>query len=209
MKLTLEELEPLVHDVFSVWTSRGDRRWCAQMWEVIERAGLTLYEDDLEYHLALFRFLALAGIYKDYCLIRYDERDGELLYADWLSWYLPNDHPLQPDWFIVGQMIAADAAKQNLRSFASFERKDALNLLVDRQREAVFHTLVEGLGWELDFFESLYRSTLSPENELDEDEREQGRRMVEDAQNSPDWDDVDVWEWIQEGCPRRHFTLDR
>lgn len=71
----LGDLYPLGLQLFKVWYSGTEVDWAAYMWSILERAGLTAYEDgdEVERTLVVCRLVALAGINLEFAARARDE----------------------------------------------------------------------------------------------------------------------------------------
>src|SRR5258705_8654160 len=69
----MEELEPLASEWDCVWNDKEKLEWAKQAWGFITAAGLTEYSTPLERAKVVIRFLALAGIFSDFCEIAFSD----------------------------------------------------------------------------------------------------------------------------------------
>ena len=211
MELTFEELKPLANQIFRVWVGHPEMDWAAQMWEFVRESGLASYDDDFERHSVLFRFLALGGIYQDFCMVAFDERHGTD-YASWVAYGLEEDGP-QVDWFIIGQLATGVESGRNGPPFYADERHQALVCLVEQHRHEVWDVIVKGTGWEYELLISLCGSRVSADEDVwDDDDCDEPHptRDGEDVLASLNvWQAANVYDWIQVGCPARQFLYER
>jgi hypothetical protein len=71
--LAWAEVEPAAEEAFSMWMGQPDLAWAKQAWEAIAQARLADYCTELERCQVAIRFLALCGIYQDFCWYAWEE----------------------------------------------------------------------------------------------------------------------------------------
>lgn len=73
--LTWNDVADAADLAFNIWVGQPELRWAKQAWELIIKAGLATYTNELERCKAVTRFLALGGLYHDFCKVAWDEKD--------------------------------------------------------------------------------------------------------------------------------------
>jgi hypothetical protein len=68
-----EQVAEAAGEAFSIWVGQPELQWARAAWERLGRAGLTGCADELERSRAQVRFLALCGIYHDFCDVAWEE----------------------------------------------------------------------------------------------------------------------------------------
>lgn len=76
------ELQECAQSAFNIWVDQPELNWAQEAWEHLTRQGLAAYASELEKCRVKIRFLALAGIYHDWCSIAWQESDNPA-YSDW------------------------------------------------------------------------------------------------------------------------------
>lgn len=66
-RITWYEIEDVAKEAFDVCRGNPDLRWASMAWEVLESAGATIYTTGIAQTEVKIKFLALAGIYRDFC----------------------------------------------------------------------------------------------------------------------------------------------
>ena len=67
LSLDWAAVDPLAHRGFTLWPGQPELIWARESWGLVLKYGLADYANDFERWGVLFRFLALAGIYYDFC----------------------------------------------------------------------------------------------------------------------------------------------
>jgi len=162
------------------------------MWQLLDQEGLTSGESRIERLEVHIRFLVLASLYRDWCSLVFDEIDD-----DWPALWLGPAcvHP-----FHIGQMVGRDVDLDD----PEHDLGEALNLLMDRERESVVAAILKGLGGDEGLFISLWRSMNGTERQavLDEDDEEPSEETDSDILNDVTNETLAGYEWIREGCPQ-------
>ena len=183
MLLEWNEIESVADCAFNVWVGTPEREWAKSMWLLLEKQDLTSYEDDFEWHRAVFRFLALGGIYRDYCAVAWDEHTDRW-YWDWVD-----SIEIKP--FILGQLYGRETTEDY-----DDELSNVLSVLVELERSKVVVALSEGLGGDLELYLSL---SMSRSTAVDPDE--EGAGDSESDHLEPTGRNSNALFWVQEGCP--------
>lgn len=80
--LTWNDVEGVAKETFSIWVDQPELKWARRAWEIIIRAGLAAHSNEDERSEAAIRFLAMCGIYYDFCEIAW-EVQNDLDYGGW------------------------------------------------------------------------------------------------------------------------------
>jgi hypothetical protein len=152
---------------------------------VLVVAGLVEETDVYSRHIALFRFLVLGGLYRDFCDAAWDETSW-IGYAEWCE----SDGIV--DQFVVGQLFAR---MPDWNADEEVEFSVALDRLVEAEREIVVGAMHKHFVGVAHLYASLWQS----------------RNDLEDAEEAFEEDDcfepddpgkLKAYEWVSEGCPR-------
>lgn len=150
-KVPWNDLAHAAGAVFSLWPDGAEYQWALKAWEALERAGLTAYSDELQHSKVLVRFIALAGIYYDFCEIAWEE----YLDPDYVEW--AEALGLSP--VRVGQLIGADPRwVDNVTANAEELLSDSLQYLEEMARDEIYGALRDHFGGISQLFISLWRS---------------------------------------------------
>lgn len=125
-------------------------RWAKDAWQILADAGLASYEGELDRHRAILRFLALAGIYSDWCDVAWGEY-SEPQYGYWSEY-------LDISAFRMGQLIGVEDDDGSEESDNASLVADALGRLADAARPEVVRALLAHFGNESGLFLSLAQS---------------------------------------------------
>jgi hypothetical protein len=173
---------------FSVFLPQVGLKWARNAWAILSKSGLTSYSTEIERYAVLFRFLVLAGIYRDFCDAAFDEH-SYLEYDYWAE-------PLELDSALVFQMVGKDP-EWEIEEYA--EMDSALLFLVEKHRSEVCKALLDGFGGVNGLFESLWLTTHPPEEDDDDCDEVVTQN---DAFEPVTVDRMMAYEWVSEGCPK-------
>jgi hypothetical protein len=202
--LTWDDLEPAADKAFSIWVGQPELRWAKDAWQILTDAGLADYAGDLDRHRAIIRFLALAGIYSDWCDAAWDEY-SEPWYSHWCE-------DLEISAFRIGQLVGAEDDDGSEECDDASLVADALTQLADDARPEVAEALLAHFGNESGLFLSLWRSRELQHDQSDVDLDEDDDDWEDDA---GDWAEAEsddeilnevtgsklqAFAWISEGC---------
>lgn len=195
----LGDLNGLATELFNVWLDGSETRWSAYMWSVLEKAGLTSYEewDETSRTLVVCRLIALAGMNREFAARAWREGyPGEwresVLVADLLG-----DYPRLNEVAVgrlaerIGVVAASDLYEGDRESATSL-----LCQIADREWPAVVMALRDSLGdsWLL---ASLWVTR-------DGDARYPLRQeTLENIVNAPTPEMTDALLWVSDGCDWR------
>jgi hypothetical protein len=148
MVLNWNEVEAAALRAFDVWERGGELDWAKNVWERAVAAGFSDYSNEIERHRVAVLFLGLAGLYRDFCSVAWDERDAPY-YSHWAE-------GLSLDDFVLGQLVGPDPG---------IEESSALNQLVNAARPQVVRLLRQLFGNTNSLFISLWRAGPANANE--------------------------------------------
>jgi hypothetical protein len=151
MVLDWEEVKSAAQAAFSVWECGGELDWAEYVWHRAVAAGIASYANEIERHRIAVLFLGLAGFYRDYCSLAWDEHAAPT-YRYWA------EH-LNLDDFVLGQLVG---------SAPRIQQKDALNHLVNAARPRVMGLLMQLFGNVTSLFVSLWRTDAEGASEGDD-----------------------------------------
>ena len=181
-----EDVVESADKAFSVFLPQVGLKWARNAWAILSKSGLTSYSTETERYTVLFRFLVLAGIYRDFCDAAFDEY-SYLEYGDWAE-------PLELDSALVFQMVGKDP-KWEIEEYAEVD--SALLFLVEKHRNEVYKALSDGFGGVNGLFESLWLITHTREDDDDDEPLTQS-----DAFWPETVERMQAFGWVSEGCPR-------
>lgn len=199
--LTWDEIESAAARAFSIWTGQPELRWAKEAWQILSDAGLAAYEGELDRHRAIIRFLALAGIYSDWCAAAWGE------YSDLQCSYWTEG--LDVNAFRLGQLVGADEDSEDGELDDNVLTEEALHRLADAARPDVVRALLGHFGTASGLFLSLWRSMDFPHDEIDDQENEEDDWDDEGSRDTPTDDAIlneitdeklRAFDWTQDGC---------
>jgi len=129
-KLAWEDIAETAKKAFHLQGDHANElRWAKQAWQVLEKVGATVYDDEIGRLKVVIRFFALVAIYYDFYSIMSDESEYELWYGDWID-----DLKVNP--LYIG-MVASKDEKWNSDEVSddSVAINDTLSFLTDRARK--------------------------------------------------------------------------
>jgi len=183
MVLDWEGVRAAAEAAFDVWESGGELQWAKEVWERTVAAGIANYSNELERHRVAVLFLGLAGLYRDYCALAWDERDAPT-YSFWAG-------ELSLDDFVLGQLIGPDP---------HIKKKDALNHLVYAARPEVVGLLMQLFGDVNSLFVSLWRAGPESVNEGNDDCDEVDRLSDDEILNDATPEKLAAYGWLDSGA---------
>jgi hypothetical protein len=179
LRLEWSEVETAAKAAFNVWVGAPELAWAEQAWRILEAQGLTDYSEEFERHTVAFRFLALGGIYRDFCSV-YWEETTDRWYSEWAV-------SLELSPLILGQLYGQLADEP-----MTDEESEVLTALGERERKAVVDALRAGFGGNVKLYESLARSREPQNTEADDDHAFDHWETT--------WQNSAGYEWVCEGC---------
>jgi hypothetical protein len=189
-----EDVEAAAKVAFAIWVDQPELIWAKRAWQTLADGDLTGFDDERGRHIVLLRFLALAGIYSDFCNVAWEEGSGRN-YGYWCE-------PLDLSDFVLGQLSASPRDTDE-----AIDSAEALVLLTEAQRATVVKVLLNQLGGVNELYASLWRST-RPDLSDDDLAQSDGSLFISGLMEGPDpWFPVSVhrhaaFEWVSEGCPQ-------
>ncbi|HSO71635.1 MAG TPA: hypothetical protein VLR91_03190 [Thermodesulfobacteriota bacterium] len=178
ISLDWASVDPLAHRVFTLWPGQPELIWVRESWGLILKYGLADYANDFERWGVLFRFLALAGIYFDFCH---------------LAWNRVN----RPDYETLGKelglgllqvvmLLGQDALLEQVNDEEELFRV-GMKSLADQARLEIVPALIRGYGGLKSLYEGFRRSRQSEPSPADNEQIIQ-------------FSERDALRWLEEGC---------
>ena len=213
MILDWEEIEAPAAKVFNIWVDQPEMCWAQKAWNMLGKAGLTAYDTEFDRHRVVFRFLAMASIYHDFCDVMWEEEsDVAFNCGDWaedfsldtcILWQL---YARRPDWSEEDTDVDENGDDMG-------ERGAVFRLLLE-ERPAVVKALMKGFGGASGLYESLATSQQATGESSNPDESNSSPATAEQEDESDDSDDPpaqpDIWDiggnneqafyWVRSGC---------
>jgi hypothetical protein len=149
-------------------------------------AGIANYSNEIEHHRIAILFLGLAGFYRDFCSIAWEEDDSPISLLN---------NGLDLNEFILGQLVGPDPG---------IEEEDALNHLVSASRPEVVRLLIQIVGSVDQLFVSPWRTEPGTANEDGDD----SDRVLADDEilNDATPEKLAAYSWLDSGAD---VVLDR
>jgi hypothetical protein len=183
MVLDWEEVKGVAQSAFDVWVAGGELQWAKEVWDRAVAAGSASYSNEIERHRVAVLFLGLAGFYRDFCSLAWDERNAPT-YSYWTE-------ELNLDDFVLGQLVGTDRA---------IEKNDALNHLVNAARPQVVSLLMQLFGNVSSLFVALWRTGADSVSHEDDDCDGDGRLTDDEILNDATPDKVAAYSWLDSGA---------
>lgn len=183
MVLDWEQVKGAAQAAFNVWVDGGELQWAKEVWDRTVAAGFANYSNEIERHRAAVLFFGLAGLYRDFCSLAWEERDAPT-YSYWAE-------QLNLDDFVLGQLVGPDPG---------IKKKDALNHVVNAARPQVM-TLLTQIFVNVDsLFVALWRAGPDSANEEDDDCDED--ELLTDAEilNDATPEKLAAYSWLDSGA---------
>jgi hypothetical protein len=97
------DVKNVATEAFSVWADQPELTWAEKAWQMVVTSGLANYDSELSRCEVAIRFIALAGIYRNFCEQAFEESGStRSLYYDWSGQFeVPS--------FRIGQLIGRQA----------------------------------------------------------------------------------------------------
>ena len=178
LSLDWAAVDPLAQRVFTLWPGQPELIWVRESWGMVLKRGLADYANDFERWGVLFRFLALAGIYFDFCHLAWNRvnlPDYETLGKELGLGLLP-----------VVMLLGQDAILEQVNDEEELFRV-GMKALADQARIEIVPPLIRGYGGLKALYEAFRRSRQSEPSPAD---NEQIIQLSE--QNAV--------RWLEEGC---------
>jgi hypothetical protein len=176
--LDWETVDPLAQRVFTLWPGQPELGWVRESWEMVLNCRLGDYANDLERWGVLFRFMALAGIYYDFCH---------------LAWNRGNP----PDYEALGKelglgllqvvmLLGQDALLEQINDEEELFRL-GMKSLADQARIEVVPALIRGYGGLKALHQAFRRSR-------------QTEPLPADSEQVIQLSERNAFRWLEEGC---------
>lgn len=159
MRVGFDEVEN-IFDNYTIWAGGKAIHWYKKAWSLLEKGGLTTYQNDLEYTSVIVRAYTLAMVYMEFCDLAFDE----YCCYDFTDW----EEESELSQFRIGQL-----SNKQLDDDECSELDDAFKGLVEHERIKVVDCLVKniGPGGESTIFVYMYLTAVDMDDEEDiEDE---------------------------------------
>jgi hypothetical protein len=72
----IAQVKGAAQGAFNVWVDGGELQWAKEVWDRTVAAGFANYSNEIERHRAAVLFFGLAGLYRDFCSLAWEERDA-------------------------------------------------------------------------------------------------------------------------------------
>ena len=178
LSLNWAAVDLLAQRVFALWPGQPELTWARESWEAVLKGGLADFANDFERWEVLIRFLALAGIYFDFCHLAWSRAD------------LPDYENLGTELGLgllqVVLLLGRDALLEEVHDEEELFRA-GMKFLADQARIEVFSVLTRGYGGIKALYEAL-RLSRQPEP------RAVGKEQVIQLAER------NAFHWIEEGC---------
>lgn len=192
----LGDLLQVARTLFNVWYDGSETEWAAYMWSILEKAGLTKYDDEVERTVVVGRLIALAGISREFAARAWSEGDS----GEWRDAVqgavLEGDYPLL-DAVVVGRL----AEQNGLLAEEGYPGRESVpGLMIEvakHEWNAVASALAADLGESL-LFASLWKT---PDGEA---RYPLPGEVLNEILNNPDEEMYAPFDWVQNGCDWRH-----
>lgn len=178
MTVSWDEAKDAANLAFHIWVGQPELMWAEKAWAMLRDAKLTTYANELERYQVLFRLLVLGGIYSGFCGAAWEER-SEPDYGYWAE-------PLELDPFLLGQLYA-----KLPKSAQEEDENEALEKLVEYERDRVVAALMAAFGSVSALYEALWKSKDADDVEPEGDDT-----------FDPDADQLSAYQWVDGGCER-------
>jgi hypothetical protein len=212
-KVTWDDIKDTAKEVFNVWVLQSEINWAKEAWAILEQAGITSYSTEIERQEKLIYFLALAGIYLDFCCVAFEE----CIEYDYLEWTSSLGIEMAAfskykiiDFikFIEQELIQMDRSVtfsiENFEENKKYFFEENLQEIVDESRRVIFPKILNGFGGEPGLFVSLYKTTINEYNhdnrDNDDDDYEDDYETDEEILNDLTNNKLEAYNWITEGC---------
>lgn len=191
--ITWNDLEEIGKLAFDVWVDQPELNWAKEAWDRLTENGLTKYTDEVEKTEVRIRFLALAGLYHDFCYKAWNEDDCPM-YRLWAD-------EMKISGVQLGQLLGRDAHTKH------HEDKDelhyaALRRLITRERAIVLAALLQAYGGTSGLLVSLWNSPKSHDPaECDYEEGcDQCRESMDEILNCIIDEKGPAYTWLDQGA---------
>ncbi len=210
-KVIFEEVKP-IFEYYRYWSKEEEVFWYENMWQILERKGLTAYKNDEEHCEIILMAVAMVIMFTDHIALKYDEVDlHDYFYSNVVSDMISE--------FNLGAMYY-----KYTKEFddGSENYNDVVEFLANIMKDKVYGALVKDLGVTTLFLsmEAVDRGMehmvmIKDENESYVEEEfepksakefwEVFKEREEDIADEIDLFDLDIgsmmYGWVESGCP--------
>jgi hypothetical protein len=179
-RVNWDDVQPAAALAFHIWVGQPELAWAQRAWHALTEAKLTTYRNELERYEVFFRLLVLGGVYLDFCDAAWEEHSD----PDYSSWA----EPLKLDPFLLGQLYARLKEWDPENGETAYE---ALDSLVENQRDLVVDALMAAFGGASELYASLWRSQDADGEEPEDDDTYDAKASQQAA-----------YSWVDQGCCR-------
>ncbi len=183
MVLNWEKVKGAAKVAFDVWVSGDELEWAKEVWNRTVAAGFASYSNEIERHRIAILLFGLAGFYRDFCSLAWDERDKPT-YSYWSG-------ELELDGFVLGQLVGPEPG---------IDSDDALNHLVNAARPEVVVLLTQVFGNVNSVFVALWKA--GPNDSSEENDDCDGRESLTDGEilNEITPEKLAAYSWLERGA---------
>ena len=178
LSLDWAAVDPLAQRVFTLWPGQPELICVRESWKMVLKYGLADYANDFERWGVLFRFLALAGIYFDFCHLAWNRvnlPDYETLGKELGLGLLP-----------VVMLLGQDALLEQVNDEEELFQI-GMKSLADQARIEIVPVLIRGYGGLKALYEAFRRSR-------------QTEPFPEDNGQIIQLSERNAFRWLEEGC---------
>lgn len=162
--LDWSELQACAQSAFDVWVGQPELSWAREAWEHLSHQGLASYANELEKCRAKVRFLALAGLYHDWCYVAWEEAVNPV-YSSWADM-------LDVSAFRIGQLVGIGRPEIDNEDDCHQVFETGLRQVIGEGRQEVLGALMRARGGIDALFVSLWNSNKSDGSIEEEDAQE-------------------------------------
>jgi hypothetical protein len=148
--LLWSDLEECARVAFDIWVGEPELKWAREAWKRLSQNGFTAYKNELELCVAKIRFLAMAGIYHDWCAVAWEESVAPA-YSEWA-------HVLKIRDIHLKQLVAGSPMATSEDDDEDQALGELLPEIISAQRPNVLTGLIEAYGDINQLFVSLWNS---------------------------------------------------
>jgi hypothetical protein len=178
LSLDWEAVNPLAQRVFTLWPGQPELICVRESWGMVLKSGLADYANDFERWGVLFRFLALAGIYFDFC------------HLAWNRVNLPDYEKLGKELGLgllqVVMLLGQDALLDEVNDEEELFRV-GMKSLADQARIEIVPSLIRGHGGSKALYEAFRRSR-------------QREPLPVESEQIIQLSERNAFRWLEEGC---------
>jgi hypothetical protein len=140
---------PLAQKVFALWPGQPELTWARESWEALIKGGLADFANDFERWEVTIRFLALVGIYFDFCHLAWNRND--------LPDYENLGNELGLGLLQVVLLLGRDTLVEEVQDEEELFRA-GIKSLADQSRKEIAPVLIRSFGGTKALYEALRQS---------------------------------------------------